>query len=138
ARSVSTDAGSEAPRTAARLDAATRVLAALVGHLATPAAGQTDIGFYGTDLGRSAAHKNSLRLLFGDTWRDAQGTAIDSTYDDVQGDISLVDFPDGPSVDAYVEAHPARPDQLPWQAAAPPVTLLTREGRVAPLVPYRR
>jgi hypothetical protein len=114
----------------------TTVLAPLVGHMATPAAGQEDIGFYGTDLGRSAAYKGVLRLMFGDTSR-SPGTEIDATYDDVQGDISLVDFPNGPAVDAYVGAHPPKPGQLAWQAAGPPVRFLTRDGRIGASIPYR-
>jgi hypothetical protein len=114
----------------------TTVLAPLVGQMATPAPGQEDIGFYGTDLGRSAAYKGVLRLMFGDTSR-SPGTEIDPDYDDVQADISLIDFPDGRSVDAYVAAHAPRAGQLAWQAAGPPVTFFTRDGRIAPSIPYR-
>jgi hypothetical protein len=136
----SEDAGTgDAPPSAAASTiaiGATTVLAPLVGRMATPAPAQEDIGFYGTDLGRSTVHKGGLRLLFGDTSR-APGTEIDRDYDDVQGEISLLDFPDGPSVDAYVAAHPPQAGRPSWQAAAPPVTLLTRDGTVAGLIPFR-
>lgn len=134
------DAGSgDAPRSAPVSSIeimTTTVLAPLVGRMATPAPGQEAIGFYGTDLGRSTVHKGALRLLFGDTSR-APGTEIGLEYDDVQGDISLLDFPNGPAVDAYVAAHPPQPGRPAWQAAAPPVTFLTRDGAIAPLVPFR-
>jgi len=57
----------------------TVVRAPLVGQLATPAPGQQNIGFYGTDLGYSmvvpdAAGNKQLRIVFGDTWATSQGS----------------------------------------------------------------
>lgn len=45
----------------------TKALAPLAGPQYTPAAGQSNIGFYGTDLGYTVKHNGNLRLLFGDT-----------------------------------------------------------------------
>lgn len=115
----------------------TDVVAPLLGSMYTPAPGQSDIGFYATDLGRSTMHKGALRLMFGDSWRDASATAIDPDWDDVQGEISLRDFPNGAAVEAYVAAHPAPIGGPPWRAAAPPLTLLARDGKVVPVQPQR-
>lgn len=115
----------------------TQALAPIVGPLARPASGQEHIGCYGTDLGRSTVHQGALRLLFGDTWASADTTAIDATFDDTQGIISLQDFPDGPSVDAYVAAHPALSGQPAWRAAGPPVTMIVHDDKVLPITPYR-
>jgi hypothetical protein len=116
---------------------ATTVLATLAGRMYTPPSDQTNIGFYGTDLGMSVAHHGGLQFLFGDTWSNAQGVMINPDNDDTQGQISLADFPDGDAVDRFVTAHPASSGQLPWQSAGPPLEFLTKNGRITPLVPYR-
>jgi hypothetical protein len=115
----------------------TDVVAPLLGSMYTPAPGQSAIGFYASDLGRSTVHEGMLRFMFGDSWADARATAIDPDWDDVQGEISLRDFPNGAAVDAYVAAHPAPSGGPPWRASAPPLTLLTRNGQVAPVQPVR-
>ena len=111
---------------------ATQALAALQGRVSTPAAGQEDIGYLSTDLGHVVAHDGVLRVLFGDACADDACTPTDPTADDVQGEISLQDFPDGAAVDDYVAMHPAPSGEPSWQAAAPPVTMrVSAGGRVA-------
>jgi hypothetical protein len=109
----------------------TIALAPLAGHMATPAAGQENIGVAGTDLGFSFAHGDAIHFLFGDTWANDRGKLIDSREDDVQGSISLRDFPNGRAVDEYVRTHP--PESGPvWSGSAPPITFVTNaQGRVS-------
>jgi hypothetical protein len=104
-------------------------LAPLAGRLYTPAIGQSNIGFYGTDLGYTVQVGNQLRILFGDSWANSSAAPVTSpagssvdVADDVQGWIDLNLFPSGNAVDLYVAAHPAPPGDYPWHAAAPPVT----------------
>ncbi len=116
----------------------TRALAPLQGRLSTPAPGQSDIGYNSTDLGYVIRHGGTLRVLFGDACADDMCTPIDPFNDDVQGEISADDFPDGDAVDAYVSAHPAPSGAPAWQAAAPPVTMRVGEdGKVAPIKLFR-
>lgn len=111
----------------------TTPLAPLAGPHYTPAAAQTNIGFYGTDLGYAVQHNGSIRILFGDTWADPYGTIGWST-DDAQGTISLAAFPTGTAVDAYVAAQPAPVGKPSWHRAAPPVTFRTNLfGKTAPM-----
>lgn len=115
----------------------TQVLAPLAGSLATPAAGQEDIGFYGTDLGRSTVHQGAVRFLFGDTWAEPDATMIDPDHDDTQGSVSLDAFPDGAAVERYIAEHPAGAGLPAWRAEGPPMTLVARDDKVLPIVPYR-
>jgi hypothetical protein len=117
----------------------TNVLAPLMGRLSTPAAGQGNIGVYGTDLGVPVVVDKNLRLLFGDTWPDGNGGVVGGAgNDDCQGDISLTTFPTGDSVEAYVAAHPPKTGELSYQREAPPVTVtLGSDGQYAPLFVYR-
>jgi hypothetical protein len=134
------DAGVRADTDAAEIKltiGTTTVLAPLAGRMYTPPSDQRNIGFYATDLGISVAHKGALQLLFGDTWGNAQGAAIDPSNDDVQAQLSLGDFPNGDALDKFVAAHPALAGQPPWQAAGPALQFLTKDGKIAPLVPYR-
>jgi len=109
----------------------TIALAPLAGRMATPAAGQENIGLAGTDLGLSFAHRGALHFLFGDSWANERAMLIDSREDDVQGVISLADFPNGRAVDEYVRAH--GPKSGPgWSGAAPPIAFVTNpQGRVS-------
>lgn len=111
----------------------TRVLAPLAGRQYTPPADQLNIGFHGTDLGFSVKHQGALYFLFGDTWSTPQGRTIDPFSDDTQAQISLVDFPNGAAVDAWVDAHAAPAGQPPWTAAGPPLRFITDAGAIAPL-----
>jgi len=104
---------------------ATTVLAPLAGPSSTPAAGQENIGFWGTDLGYTVRHNGNLRILFGDTHADENGTLIGWGQDDAQGTISLAAFPSGDAVDAYIASHPAPAGGPTWHGAAPPVTFRT-------------
>jgi len=111
-------------------------LAVLAGTLYTPAPGQREIGFYGTDLGVAFEHRGELRILFGDTWRDASGALIGDARDDAQGVISLQPaprgFPDGDAVDAFVASRPLAEGEPWWRRAAPPVSMHVEAGQVAP------
>jgi hypothetical protein len=115
-------------------------LAALAGPLYTPAPGQANIGFYGTDLGVTFSHAGEIRILFGDTWTDALATPIGQTGDDAQGAIATTGpdgFPDGDAVDAYVAAHP-HTGQVPWDNGGPPVVFrVDSAGKVAPMEVHR-
>jgi hypothetical protein len=116
-------------------------LAVLAGPLYTPAPDQDDVGFYGTDLGVAFEHQGELRILFGDTWRDASGALIGGEHDDAQGVISLQPapdgFPDGDAVDAFLASQPLAADQPWWQRAAPPVTLQLEAGETVPFELHR-
>ena len=103
----------------------TKALAPLAGPQYTPATGQSQIGFFGTDLGYTVKHNGNLRVLFGDTQANSLGFPIGLGADDAQGTISLAAFPNGDAVDAYVAAHPAPAGKPSWQAAAPPLTFRT-------------
>jgi len=103
----------------------TKALAPLAGPQSTPAAGQSNIGFYGTDLGYTVKHNGNLRILFGDTQANNTGVPIAFGADDAQGTISLAAFPNGDAVDAFCAAHPAPAGKPSWQGAAPPVAFRT-------------
>jgi hypothetical protein len=115
-------------------------LAVLAGTLYTPAPGQGEIGFYGTDLGVAFEHHGELRILFGDTWRDATGALIGTARDDAEGVISLQaaagGFPDGDAVDAFVESQPVGAplgaEEPWWRRAGPPVSMHVEAGQAAP------
>jgi hypothetical protein len=127
----------EAPSASASLEVAeTVVLAPLAGRMYTPAPGQSSIGFWGTDLGFSVRHRDALYFIFGDTWRNQQATTISPDADDTHGLVSLGDFPGADAVDAWLAAHAAPAGEPAWHAAAPPLTLLTRDGQLAPLLAY--
>lgn len=125
------------------------VLAPLAGRHYTPAPGQATIGFYGTDLGFTFKHEGQLRVLFGDTWANANGTGIGPLGDDSQGAICLSatncpggagapTFADGDQLISYVNAHPPAAGELPWQKDGPPLYFRTNAfGLVAPLPVYR-
>ncbi|HEX4355219.1 MAG TPA: hypothetical protein VHZ95_19945 [Polyangiales bacterium] len=115
----------------------TDVVAPLAGTMYTPPSDQTNIGFHGTDLGFPVAYQGQLQVLFGDSWSSTIGTTIDPNNDDVQGAISLADFPNADAVDAFVRAHPASSGTPPWQAAGPTIRFPTNSGKIAPIIPYR-
>jgi Domain of unknown function (DUF4185) len=102
----------------------TKALAAQAGYYATPAPGQAG-AFTGTDLGWTFAHRDSLWVLFGDSWW-LDPVNLASQPDDAVGHISLTEFPDGPSVDAFVQAHPATNGQPAWRAAGPTMPVVMR------------
>jgi hypothetical protein len=103
-----------------------RVIAAQVGVYATPAPGQAG-AFNGADLGWTFEHRDKLWVLFGDSWfLDPVNAA--GLPDDALGQISLTDFPDGASVDAFVAAHPAPNGQPAWRAAGPTMPVSLQNG----------
>lgn len=102
----------------------TRPLAAQAGYYAKPAPGQAG-AFTGTDLGWTFAHREKLWVLFGDSWW-VDPVNLASRPDDAVGHISLTDFPDGPSVDAFVRAHPPPRGQPAWRAAGPTMPVVLR------------
>lgn len=108
----------------AALQLETKALAAQAGYYATPAPGQAG-ALTGTDLGWTFAHRDSLWVLFGDSWW-VDPVNLASLPDDAVGHISLTEFPDGPSVDAFVEAHPAPRGQPAWRAAGPTMPVAMR------------
>jgi hypothetical protein len=111
-------------------------LAALVGQLAQPERGQQPSGLYGTDLGWSFQHGDRLHVLFGDSWRSADGAMIGDQRDDSEGWISLRDFPDGDAVERNAALH-AR-SNAPFMGAGPELHMrLDALGRVAPIALYR-
>lgn len=117
-------------------------LAPLAGQLSTPAPGQSDIGFWGTDMGFYFAHEGALFFLFGDTVQDSQSGAHiapgpgEPLADDALGLIclrhgplcpdSLPVFPTGQEVESYITAHPAPAGAPDWWAGGPPVNFATR------------
>ncbi len=68
---------------------ASKALAPLAGPQYTPPSNQTDIGFYGTDLGITMKHNGQLRILFGDSWSAPDVPTIGIAADDCQGTICL-------------------------------------------------
>ena len=117
------------------LEGETKPLAAVAGPFRTPPLGQRTVRFYATDLGWTFTHDGQLWVMFGDSWRSRLGTPLSQDSDDALGTISLRDFPDGDSVDRWVAAHPPARGNPFWQAAAPPIRLVTDIWRrVEPLV----
>jgi hypothetical protein len=104
----------------------THALAAQVGHDAWPAPGQAG-AFNGADLGWAFTHKDKIWVMFGDSWWLDPINAT-SRPDDALGQISLADFPDGASVDAFVSAHPAPTGEPAWHATGPTMPVITRGG----------
>jgi hypothetical protein len=123
---------SRAPQlSAAKIDAndvqySTRAVAAQVGYYATPAPGQAG-ALNGADMGWAFTHKDKIWVMFGDSWWLDPVNAT-SSPDDALGQISLDDFPDGASVDAFVSAHPARAGEPAWRAAGPTMPVVTGGG----------
>ena len=110
----------------------TQIIAPLAGRLATPAAGQEIARRFAPDLGLIDVHGGQLRIIFGDAIRLIDGDPISWVRDDVQGHISLADFPDGDTVDAYAAMHPAAPEEPSWWRQGPPITYrLTPLGRAS-------
>jgi hypothetical protein len=99
----------------------TTVVAPLAGRLATPAPGQQIARRFAPELGLTDIHEGELRIIFGDVIQLRDGDPISVIRDDVQGRISLADFPDGDAVDAYVAARPPAEGQASWQHQGPPV-----------------
>ncbi|MET0384631.1 MAG: hypothetical protein ABW321_01670, partial [Polyangiales bacterium] len=104
----------------------TQVIAAQAGYYATPAPGQAG-ALNGADLGWVFAHRDKLWVMFGDSWW-LDPVNLASRPDDALGQISLADFPDGASVDAFVREHPARPGEPAWRAAGPTMPVVLRGG----------
>jgi hypothetical protein len=114
----------------------TQVIAAQAGYYATAAPGQDGV-LTGTDLGWAFAHRDRIWVMFGDSWWIDPVNAA-SVPDDALGQISLTDFPDGPSVDAFVREHPAPPGQPAWRAAGPTMTVAQRgNSGFAPVISVR-
>ena len=115
----------------------TAIVAPLAGQLATPAEGQSVARSFAPDLGLTDVHQGELRIVFGDVIQLRDGDPISLLRDDVQGHISLADFPDGDAVDAYVAAHPSSADRPDWQHQAPPVFFrLTSAGQASTIRVY--
>ena len=104
----------------------TRTLAPLAGKLYTPAAGQEALAFHGTDLGWTVAHKDKVRILFGDTFTDPVTDPFPN--DDTQGEMPFGQCPAGDEVEAWIAAHPPDPGELSWQRGGPPITFATQPG----------
>lgn len=121
--------GSTASFDASQLRLDTRALAAQVGYNATPAPGQEG-ALNGADLGWTFAHRDKLWVMFGDSWW-IDPLNLASVPDDALGQISLTDFPDGRSVDAFISKHPAAQGAPGWHAAGPTMPVVLREGRKA-------
>lgn len=116
----------------------TQIRAPLAGRFATPATGQGNIGFQGTDLGFSFKHGNELRIIYGDSWADTLGDAIGPFGDDTQGTISLSAFPNGDAVDRFIFSHVPAPGDFNWHVPGPTVNYRTNLlGKVIPLFVYQ-
>ncbi len=129
---------SSAPIDVSSLKLETTALAAQAGYYATPAPGQAG-ALTGTDLGWAFTHRDRLWVMFGDSWWIDPVNAA-GRPDDALGQISLHDFPDGPSVDAFVQAHAAPRGEPAWHAAAPTMHVMQRGGPgsgFAPVTPER-
>jgi len=100
----------------------TEALAAITGQYG-PA--RTTEQLYAADLGWMVRDHDRMWVLFGDSWTNALVRTIDpmSTRDadDAIGTISLVDFPDGASVERFIRSSPVAAGQLSWQATPPPI-----------------
>src|SRR5205823_6630837 len=109
------------------LELESTVLATFAGYNATSAPGQKGV-LNGTDLGWAFSHRDKLWFMFGDSWwQDPYNLA--GRPDDSLGQVSLTDFPDAASVEAYVHAHPAAAGEPAWHAAAPPLQVAMTAGR---------
>jgi hypothetical protein len=80
-------AGLGAAQTA--VPSASVALAPLAGPHYTPPPSQTNIGFYGTDLGFTMKHEGQLRIVFGDSWAAPDIPSIGPLGDDCQGTVCL-------------------------------------------------
>jgi hypothetical protein len=118
--------GTSDPPDVNALNLETQVVAAQVGYDATAAPGQMG-ALTGADLGWTFVHRDKLWVMFGDSWWIDPVNAA-SLPDDALGQISIADFPDGASVDAFVRAHPAPMGQPAWHAAAPTMSVFMRGG----------
>ena len=80
---------------------------------------------YGTDLGWMVRDHDRLWVLFGDSWTNPLVRTIDPApnrdADDAIGVVSLLDFPDGASVEQFIREHPAPSEAFSWQATPPPI-----------------
>jgi hypothetical protein len=112
-------------------------VAPFAGHLFTPAPGQNNIGFWGTDMGFSFTHGNEIRFLFGDSWADPMATPIGTNGDDCVGTVSAdpaTGFATGAQVDSYAAARPPAWNQLPWQFQGPPLAFpVDGSNKIRPL-----
>lgn len=126
----------EPPRGTPTISMTTR-LGSLAGPFYRAAPGQSEIGFFGTDLGVSFEHAGEIRIIFGDTWQDEIGTPTNGTLDDSQARISMAALPNGNAVDTFIAA--TDQSSLPvWGRAVPPIEFeLNDAGRVAPVELYR-
>lgn len=131
-------------------------IAPLAGQMSTPAWYQTDIGFWGTDMGFLFKHKDALWIAFGDTVADkTTGAHItppagNPPGDDALGAICLQSsancplfvpwFTTGDDVDNYIASLPPGPGEKSWQADGPPVLFHTytqgSTDRVLPISVY--
>lgn len=118
--------GSADPPAVNELNLETQVLAAQVGYYATAAPGQMG-ELTGADLGWTFVHRDKIWVMFGDSWWIDPVNAA-SLPDDALGQISLAEFPDGASVEAFVRAHPAPMGQPAWHAAGPTMPVVMRGG----------
>lgn len=123
------------PPTATTLRLETQVLAAQAGYYATPALGQAGV-LTGTDMGWTVAHRDTLWVMFGDSWWVDPLNAA-SLPDDAISFISLSDFPDGASVESFVREHPARAHQPAWHAGGPTMFVAQRGPGFAPVIATR-
>jgi hypothetical protein len=102
------------------------------------AASQMGINLYGTDLGIPVGYGGTLRVLFGDSWKDSNGDGLGgaANSDDCQGGISLAGFPNGDAVDTWLNDGSRK--QVPqWRTDGPTLTMRTNAfGSVAPLAVY--
>lgn len=111
----------------------TQAMAAVAGVYATPHPDQPGLRV-SVDLGWTFVHHDKIWTLFGDSWlvdRPTSGTEAN----DALGYMSLTDFPDAASVEAYIRAHPAPQGQPSWRAAAPPLKYITTEGSRSSFAP---
>jgi hypothetical protein len=99
----------------------TTVLAPFAGHYAA----QTNIGFYGTDLGYPVYDGTNIRFYFGDSWSDNQADSIcddvGCTMDDALGVVSTLS---GSAVDTWFNSSNNRPGPglPPWRARPLPMS----------------
>lgn len=111
----------------------TEVLSTVAGFYATPAPEQPELQV-ATDLGWTFAHRDRIWVLFGDSMRVDRPTT-GTEPDDAIAYMSLGDFPDGASVEAFVREHPAREGTPAWRAAGPPLHYVLKPGTRAEFAP---
>lgn len=132
-----TDAGDNQHSSPLLIAGTTTPLAVIAGYYGPDYSSQD---FYSGDLGLPVAERETLHVLFGDSWVSTLVRTIDPDAnvdaDDAIATLSLRDFPDAAAVETWLAQHPASIEPRTKQrfGSPPPLTLaLNASGKATPL-----